>query len=93
MGLVAGSRSLRLTWPSTFLPQQYVSLPLVAQACPPPALSDETRERPLTRAGTDRLALVPSPSWPSLFAPQQETVESRPRAQVKNPPAATVLNC
>src|ERR671922_3016286 len=91
-GLVAGSRSPRLTWPSTLLPQQYVSLPLLAQACPPPALRAETRERPLTRAGTVRFVVVPSPSWPPLFDPQHHTLESRPRAQLKKPPATIVLN-
>jgi hypothetical protein len=46
-------------------PQQYVSAAVVAaQACAPPVFNDTTRDSPFTRAGTARLPVEPSPSWP-----------------------------
>lgn len=93
VGLVAGSRFPRLICPSTFLPQHQVSPVLVeAQACPPPALRDWTRDRPLVRTGTERFDVVPSPSCPSWFCPQHQTVVSLARPHVNQAPATTLVN-
>ena len=39
-----------------------------------------------TPIGVDLFVVVPSPSWPKLFRPQHETLQSEMRAQVENAP-------
>lgn len=76
------------------MPQQYVSpRSVTAHVCAPPEFNDASRAAsPFTWIGTDRAEVVPSPSWPKLFAPQHHADASLPFAQVKYPPAVMVLN-
>src|SRR5436190_4576527 len=74
------------TWPFSFLPQQYVApLSVRPQVVSPPALSATNRRPPLTATGfvlqTPNAAshrsgpvLVPMPSSPNAFHPQQYAV-------------------
>src|SRR5204862_5891237 len=68
-----------------------------AQVCQPPAETATAVVMPLTVTGVGlkvdgRLgtgSLVPLPSWPRSFCPQQRTVPSPGSAQVWNAPAVT----
>jgi hypothetical protein len=60
-----------------------------AQVWPQPAARAVTPlPRPLTGVGVRRSVVVPSPSWPYQFPPQQRAAPAVVRAQVWGPPAA-----
>src|SRR5207249_119337 len=86
------------SWPQVLSPQQRtVPSWRRAQVCQPPAETATAVVMPLTVTGVGlkvdgRLgtgSLVPLPSWPRSFCPQQRTVPSPGSAQVWNPPAVT----
>src|ERR1043166_1970390 len=55
-----------------------------------PALIPAQSELVPIRVGTDlKEPLLPSPSWPTLFAPHAQIVPSARRARLKKPPART----
>jgi hypothetical protein len=58
--------------PRALLPPQHQarSSVVMAQVCLPPALIWTNRSPPATRTGVSLPVKVPSPSWPSEFAPQ-----------------------
>lgn len=82
MTLTAVSRSVVVPSPSapkTFEPQQRtVPSTIKAHVWEFPTETATALETPLTRTGveTGELVLVPSPSWPEKFLPQQRTVPS-----------------
>src|SRR5207249_2940087 len=87
-------------WPQVLSPQQRtVPSWRSAQVCQPPAEMATAVVIPLTVTGVglkvDGLlgtgSLVPLPSWPRSFCPQQRTVPSPGSAQVWKPPAATAV--
>jgi hypothetical protein len=59
--------------PMLFKPQQNAAPPTVTPqvAAPLPVVMSLNRCPPLTSVGTERWVLVPSPSMPAPFAPQQ----------------------
>jgi hypothetical protein len=60
-----------------------------AQVWPQPAARAVTPlPRPLTGVGVRRSVVVPSPSWPYQFPPQQRAAPAGVRAQVWPQPAA-----
>ena len=77
------------TSPEILRPQQLtrpvaVEVSTSTQVCPPPALIAR-RPGPDSTAGptgVNESVVVPSPSWPNWFAPQQRTVPSPRMAQV-----------
>ena len=77
-------------WPKTLFPQQTALVSSrTAQVWLRPAPSDATPDlRPRASTGARRSMLLPSPSWPSRFCPQQSTAPWVVSAQVCAAPAA-----
>jgi hypothetical protein len=69
-------------------PAEHNVAPPTAQLCALPSASWLALETPATATGTLRDAVVPSPSCPAPFAPQQRTLPSAIAAQVCELPAA-----
>lgn len=83
------------TWPSAFLPQHQACPPEAsAQVCPSPTLSwvKVTPVGCCTAVGVFRLVVLPSPSRPSRFYPQQYASPAAVRAQLCEPPAESCAN-
>ena len=87
------------SWPAQLDPQQYAVPPATRpQVCAAPATSAVKVRPPLTATGAVRLAelspstpLVPSPSWPYPFRPQQYAVPPVARPHVCAPPATSAV--
>ena len=62
------------------------------QVCEPPGLTPLNANPPATGNGLPCRSVVPSPSWPYLFQPQQYAVLLVVTPQVCEPPALKVLN-
>src|SRR4051794_21698084 len=81
--------------PCALNPQQYVAPSAVwAQLWyhPPTTLVNTKPAGAATGAAVRRVAVVPSPSWPKPFHPQQETAPGALSAHVCRPPDATFVN-
>jgi hypothetical protein len=82
----------RPSWPELLSPQaQTVPSERSARLRLSPAAIAVTLIRPVTCVGflLGEEVTVPRPSWPSLFAPQAQTVPSERSARLCPPPAAT----
>ena len=64
-----------------------------AHVCAPPATIASTSVSPATGTGMLLESVLPLPSWPLSFAPQQLTVAWSSIAQVWRAPAATARAC
>ena len=83
------------SWPAPLSPQQSTreSLARMAQAWSPPIDIAANGAVLFMIVGLYLLDVVPSPSWPYWFMPQQSTRESLVRmAQVLEPPASIEVN-
>src|SRR5437016_5782350 len=80
-------------WPWELSPQHNTAPQLVsAHACLAPAVMLTMLARPGTAVGLgEKASVAPWPSSPLKLLPQQLTVPSISRAQLKLPPAATAL--
>ena len=65
-------------------PTHHRSLPLIAQVVPPETSTSVTVPIPMAAIGLDEPTVVPFPSWPAPFAPQQNKLRFMEIAQ---PPA------
>src|SRR5207253_561509 len=73
-------------------PQHTTLPPAIAHVRSPAAAIAVTLEvRPMTRTGTSRTSVVPSPSWPCPLSPQHATPPSPMSAQLWFLPAATAV--
>src|SRR3989304_4457703 len=78
------------SWPSSLLPQHWISpLPRSAQVWRHPTDRETTWPLiPDTSTGKLRSTSVPSPTWPYLLSPQHWTLPLPINAQDASPPAA-----
>ena len=85
------------SWPSPFQPQHQTSPDAVtAQVCASPAATPTTDVSavPLASAtvtGTEAASVVPTPSWPFTFQPQQRTMPAASSAHVWSLPALSAV--